>query len=395
MKELTCIVVGGGFAGIHAMKAIQKAHRAIGGEQKLNLILLDQQSHHVRKVLLFRPAVSSSNITVPWEQLLPVDSVFIQGSVEQVEPKDKILLYTDFEGNQHWLAYDVLVMAIGSVARRLEAEHGGITLTGVSTASQIYDLWQDNMRRAAEEKSKEERQRLLTAAVAGAGISGVETAAELAFAMRSEAGKYGIHPSEVNVHLINAQERLFLEGPSKVSQKLEQDLAECGVTVHHKRKALREEEGSLLLSDGDALPVGLTVWTLGLMPNPALRTMGLPLADNGRVIVDECYRVPDADGVYAIGDNAYIVERVSGKVSQMTCKEAIPQAQRLGKIVAADLIGGEAPKHKAVMDAFTIGLGPGRGLLWTHKWGLDIIITGKLAYKIKCFTWDLASMLKS
>jgi NADH dehydrogenase len=395
MKELTCIVVGGGFAGIHAMKAIHKAHRAIGSGQKLNLILLDQQPHHIRKVLLFRPAVSSSNITVPWEQLLPEDTVFIQGSVEKVETDNKSLLYTDFEGNQQQLAYDVLVMAIGSVARRLETEHGGIALTGVSAATQIYDLWQDNMRRAAEVENKEERQRYLTAAVAGAGISGVETAAELAFAMRAEAGKYGFHPSEVQVHLVNAQERLFLEGPFKVSQKLEQDLAECGVTVHHKRKVIREEGGCLLLSDGDSLAVGLTVWTLGLMPNPVLRTMGLPLTNNGQVIVDDSYRVTDADGVYAIGDNALIVERASGKVSQMTCKEAIPQAQRLGKIVAADLTGSEAPKHKAVMDAFVIGLGPGRGLLWTHKWGLDIIISGKLAYKIKSFVWDYSSMLKS
>ncbi|MGO4107005.1 NAD(P)/FAD-dependent oxidoreductase [Paenibacillus sp. YAF4_2] len=395
MKELTCIVVGGGFAGIHAMKAIQKAHRAIGNGQKLKLILLDQQPYHIRKVLLFRPAVSGSNITVPWEQLLPEDTIFIQGSAEHVETENKNLLYIDYEGTQQQLAYDVLVMAIGSVARRLEPEHGGIALTGVSAASQIYDLWQDNMRRAAEGKSKEERQRLLTAAVVGAGISGVETAAELAFAMRAEAGKYGFHPLEVKVRLINAHEQLFLEGPAKVSQKLEQDLSECGVTVHHKRKAIREEGGSLLLSDGDLLPVGLTVWTLGLMPNPVLRTMGLPLTGNGQVIVDECYRVPSMDGVYAIGDNAFIVERASGKTSQMTCKEAIPQAQRLGKIVAADLTGGEAPKHKAVMDAFVIGLGPGRGLLWTHKWGLDIIISGRLAYKIKSFVWDYSSMLKS
>lgn len=395
MKELTCIVVGGGFAGIHAMKAIQKAHRANGSGQKLKLILLDQQPHHIRKVLLFRPAVSDNKITVPWEQLLPEDTTFIRGSAQQVETEDKLLWYTDDEGHKQQLAYDVLVMAIGSVARRPELEQGGIPLTSMNAAARIHDQWQDNMRRAAEVKSTEERQQLLTAAIVGAGISGVETAAELGYAMRTKADQYGIQPSEVKVHLINAQERLFLEGPAKVSQRLEQDLAECGVTVHHKRKALREDDGRLLLSDGDSLPVGLTVWTLGLMPNPVLRSMGLPLTNNGQVIVDECYRVLDTDGVYAIGDNAFIVERASGKVSQMTCKEAIPQAQRLGKIIAADLTGSEAPKHKAVMEAFTIGLGPGRGLLWTHKWGLDIIITGKLAYKIKCFTWDLASMQKS
>ena len=62
MKDLTCIVVGGGFAGIHALKAIHKAcHKGIGG-RKLRLILIDMGSAHVRKVLLFRPAVSEEGL---------------------------------------------------------------------------------------------------------------------------------------------------------------------------------------------------------------------------------------------------------------------------------------------------------------------------------------------
>jgi NADH dehydrogenase, FAD-containing subunit len=395
MKELTCIIVGGGFAGIHTAKAIQKAYKANGAFYKLNLILLDQQPYHLRKVLLFRPAVGEQNIRIPWQQVLQDDAEFIQGSALEVDDAHKQLLYRDAEGQTRQLRYDVLVMAIGSVARKPVPEQGGIPLTGVEAAARILAQWQSNMKLAAIEKNKEEKQRLLTAAVAGAGISGVETAAELAYAMKEEAIVYGLDPAEVKVHLINNRERLFVEGPAKVSDKLEKDLAECGVIVHHNRKAIREEAGRLELSDGKLLPVGLTVWTLGLIANPVLQTMGLPVTEQGQVIVDESYRVRDMSGVYAIGDNAYIVERESGKVSQMTCKEAIPQAQRLGKIIFADLTGNEAPKHKAVMDAFTIGLGPGRGLMWTHKWGLDIIITGKLAYKIKCFTWDLASMLKS
>ncbi|SFE56696.1 NADH dehydrogenase [Paenibacillus catalpae] len=395
MKELTCMIVGGGFAGIHAVKAIRKAHKANGAPYKLNLILFDQQRSHLRKVLLFRPAVSEQNITIPWQQVLQDDAVFIQGSALEVDGVHKKLLYRDSEGQTKEHSYDVLVMAIGSIARQPDPNQGGIPLTGVDAAARILELWQSNMKRAAIENKKEERQRLLTAAVAGAGISGVETAAELAYAMRNEASANGLDPSEVKVHLINAQERLFLEGPVKVSLKLDQDLAECGVIVHHNRRAIREEEGRLQLSEGDSLPVGLTVWTLGLVPNPALQTMGLPVTEQGQVIVDESYRVRGRSGVYAIGDNAFIVEQASGKACQMTCKEAIPQAQRLGKIIVADLTGSEAPKHKAVMDAFTIGLGPGRGIMWTRKWGLDIIISDKLAYKIKCFAWDYASMLKS
>jgi NADH dehydrogenase len=122
--------------------------------------------------------------------------------------------------------------------------------------------------------------------------------------------------------------------------------------------------------------------------------MGLPLTPDGQVLVDECYRVHGVSGVYSFGDCTSIVDPRTGKADQMTCKEAGPQALRLGKIVMADLEGCPAPVHKSVMNGFAIGLGQDRGLVWTRKWGLDMILTGKLAWKIKKFAWDRASMLR-
>lgn len=122
--------------------------------------------------------------------------------------------------------------------------------------------------------------------------------------------------------------------------------------------------------------------------------MGLPLTKEGQVIVDASYRVKGAVGVYGIGDCAHIVDPNSGQADRLTCKEATGQAARLGKILLADLKGTPAPSHKSYMDFFCIGLGPERGMVWTRQWGLDIILTGKLGWKIRKFTWDMASLLK-
>ncbi|MCK9858781.1 FAD-dependent oxidoreductase [Paenibacillus sp. ATY16] len=395
MTEWTVVVIGGGYAGIHAVKAVWKQYSAHAEGRKLRLLLLDPNPYHLRKVLLFKPAVGADKITVPWKQILPEAAEHVQGKARHVHADEKVLEYEDAEGNSVWLAYDTLVVAVGSVARETESGLGGISLTGMESAVRIREAWGYNMQAARVENNAEERRRLLTAAVAGAGITGIETASELAYAMREEAARQGLNPEEIRVHLLNAQDRLFQEGPMKASRKLEEELAKCGVSVHHRCKAVREENGNLMLSSGGALPVGLTVWTLGLVPNPAIRSFGLPVTKDGRLIVDECYRVKDARGVYAIGDCAFIVDPDNGEAARMTCKEAIPQAQRLGKIIAADRNGSEAPRHKQVMDGFTIGLGPGRGMTWTRKWGLDIIISGSLSYKIKRFVWDYASMLKS
>ncbi|EFM12553.1 FAD-dependent pyridine nucleotide-disulfide oxidoreductase [Paenibacillus curdlanolyticus YK9] len=394
MKERTCVVWGGGYAGIHAIKAIaQWCHNAEGNE-RWRLVLIDKSPHHVRKVLLFRPAVETENIAVPWQQILPEHVQYVQGSVRNVDDAHKCLVYQDAEGNDQQLPYEVLVIAAGSSIRLPQQEQGGFTLADAASAARIRTQWLANLKQAAVETHASKRQQLMSAAVVGGGITGIETAAELAYAMKAEAARLGLDAGHVRVHLLNKQQRLFVEGPTKASRKLDRELAACGVTIHHACEAVREAGGQLLLAGGDQLPVGLTIWALGLVPNPVLRSMALPLTNDGQIQVDECYRVHGLSNVYSIGDCAHIVDPASGKADRMTCKEAVPQAQRLGKIIRADQAGHPAPPHKPVMDTFVIGLGPGRGLLWTHKWGLDMIITGKLAYKIKSYVWDYASLLK-
>ncbi|MDR4998096.1 NAD(P)/FAD-dependent oxidoreductase [Brevibacillus parabrevis] len=390
MKEMTVVVVGGGYAGINAVKAIQDTWKG----RPARIVLIDKEPYHLRKVLLFKPAVSQTDIAIPLKTIFPAGVEFLQGTVVSVQGSAKMIHYVDKGGKELSLAYDVLVLAVGSVARRAEPEQGGIALSDVAAAETIRNTWQQNMRLAVLEKRPEERQRLLTIAVAGAGISGIETASELAFSMRQEAQHLGIAPHEVTVYLLNAQNRLFTEGPVKMARKLEQALLDGGVTVLHGTKAIREQDGKLSLSTGRTLAVGLCIWALGLLPNPALRQMGLPLTTHGQLVVDESYRVAGAPFVYSIGDCARIVDPASGQADRMTCKEASRQAARLSKIILADLDGTQSPVHKSCMDFYCVGLGPERAIVWTRQWGVDIILTGKLGWKLRQFTWNIASMIK-
>lgn len=393
MNELTCVVVGGGYAGINAVKAIQKELGPLVRAKSLRLIMIDKQSRHLRKVLLFKPASGPSDITVPLSSLFPEGVQWIQGSVSQVKGEDRCILYTDVSGSPQCLRYDILVLALGSIVRQTGPEQGGIALTGLEAAASIRERWRDNMRQAAQARDPAKRQQLLSLAVAGAGISGIETAAELSHAMRQEAAKLGITTSEVKVYLLNARSGLFPEGSPKMALKLERALADGGVTVLHDQKALHEKEGTLTLSGGQTIPVGLCVWTLGLVPNPVLRSLGLPVTNEGQLIVDASYRATSAPGVYAIGDCARIVDPGSGQADRMTCKEATAQASRLGKVIAADLAGRPAPVHKSFMDFYCIGLGPGRGMLWTRQFGLNLVIAGKLGWTMRKLTWNMASLV--
>ena len=394
MNDLTCIIIGGGHAGLAALKAIKDETRGMAKGRRIRFVLLDKQSGHVRKVLLFRPATGGEEIMIPWTHWFPEGVEFVQGKVTSVDSGEKRIQYQDAQGNDAQIRYDLLVVAVGSIVRQPDPDQGGIALTDPQTAADIRERWRANLRKAADETNPVERKRLMTIAVTGAGISGIETSAELVLAMRKEVAALGLNSSDISVYLLNAQERLFPGGPEKVGRKLDLTLGECGVTVLHNRKAIREEGGAVTLNNGDRLPVGLCIWTIGLIPNPALRSMRLPLTPEGQVLVDESYRVQGASGIYSIGDCARIVDPRSGKADQMTCKEGGIQADRLGKIVLADLEGRPAPVHKSYKDLFCIGLGENRGLVWTRQWGLDMIVTGKLGWKARKLGWDLASRLR-
>ena len=393
MKELTCIVIGGGYAGINAVKAIRNTFKDKANKRPLRLILIDKNPHHLRKVLLFKPAVTNEDIRVSLTELFPKGVEFVQATVKNIESEPKKLNYQDVNGNWKSMYYDIIVVAIGSVVRQPDLAQGGIALASLATSLQIKETWRANLKKAVIETNARERQRLMTIAVAGAGISGIETSAELAYYVREDAQKLGLDPSSVRINLINTNKSLFPDGPPKVGLKLERYLRTSGVTVNHEVKILQEKEGVLTLSSGEMMSVGLCVWTLGLLPNPNLRNIGLPITSDGHLIVDPSYRVHDAHGVYSIGDCARIVDPASGQADGKTCKEAIAQATRLAKIVLADLEGHPAPKHKGFIDFFCFGMGPKKGMAWTHFWGMDFIFTGKLGWILRKFTWNSASLL--
>lgn len=398
MNDLTCVIIGGGHAGLHSLKAIKEVTQGMANGRRIRFVLIDKQSGHTRKILLFRPAVAREEIMIPWEQYSFSEGVlFVQGKVTSVDSRGKLIQYEDVQGNHARMPYDLLVVAVGSIVRQPESDLGGIALTDPQAAADIREQWRANLRKAAGETNPAERKRLMSVAVAGAGISGVETSAELALAMRKEAVSLGLNPFDITVYLLSGQKHLFLEGPDKVGKKLDQELSECGVKVLYNRQVLKAETESVVLSNGDRLPVGLCIWTIGLIPNPVLRSMGLPLTPDGQVLVDECYRVQGAKGVYSIGDCARIVDPENGKADLMRAGEGALQAERLGKIVIADLEGRSAPVHKSassILDFFCIGLGENRGFVWGRKWGLNMFITGKLGWKIRKLAWDKGSMLR-
>lgn len=386
MKHQTIVVVGGGHAGIHAVKAIQKRLKKL----PVRIVLLDPQPAHVRKVLLFK-RTGETELTVPWSNILPSGTEFIRGAIQTVNPSIKVVQYMDQYGSINHLNYDVLIIAIGSIVRNTDGD--GISLSSIENAGKIYETMEENIQKATNVSETLEKRRLLSLAVIGGGISGIETAFELNQFMKTKAKSAGMDPDEVTVQLIHSQKNLLLDGTDKLRQKLHAKLKQKQITLLNGKRAIKQEAGKLLLSNGEKIPIGLSVWTVGLQPNPVVQSIGLPLESDGRLKTDSSYRVTDSPGIYSIGDCANIVDPLSGESDGMTCKEAISQAGRLGKVIASDLRGLQAPKHRAIRKIFCFSLGIGDALVWVKVFGVEMIFEKKVAWIIRKITWNLASFV--
>ncbi|NEW07993.1 FAD-dependent oxidoreductase [Paenibacillus sp. SYP-B3998] len=388
--EQHIVIVGGGYAGLNLVSSLQKQFT---GQRGMRITLLDKETFHLRKVLLFQGAVEGTALKIPFSTYFDGTIEVIQGELSGVEQQQKRIGIKLPNGQTESLQYDRLILCLGSRVVSAAPEQGGHSLTDTDSSEMIRVQLERNVRDAQLAARVSERQRLLSVAVVGSGITGIETASVLACGLRRKAVAAGLDPTLISVTLIGSQARLLEAAPPHVSQRLEKELGELGVHILHGARAEAFRDGAVLLRDGASLPVGACVWTLGLRPNPLVQQLGLPLEGNGKLMVDERYHVKGCEHVYAIGDCAHVFDPLTGKADGMTCKEAIPQATRLAKIIKAELAGEKGPAHEAYMNLFCIGLGPEKGFIWIQKWGMNIVLTGKLGRQVRKLTWDMASLM--
>jgi NADH dehydrogenase len=383
-NEKTIVVIGGGYAGINHIEALKKEfHEELN--RSIRIILVDKNTFHFKKVKLFKGIVNEnlSNLNVPLKHYCGSDIEFIQGELTAVYPKEQTVHIIREDGTLIHLDFDRLVLAMGSVLRNMNSECGGISLNDLQNAQCIRQHLLGMMESPVSK---------LRLAIVGSGITGIETAAEVGSWLKNEAKTEGMKQKSIEIFLINNKQRLLDEAPVKISERLENRLTRHGIHLMHNKKVEKFSNGKVVFSDKSELEADACVWTVGLKPHPCLLDLGLSLTEQGKIKVDSWYRLVESENIYAIGDCVHVVDPISGKAAAMSCKEAISQAQKLSKIMKAHLQGLQAISHQTYPDFLCIGLGPSDGFVWAQKWGVDFVLSGKLAEKIREYTWSVASI---
>ena len=309
------VIVGGGFGGLVAAKALARA--------PVEVTLLDRTNHHVFQPLLYQVAsagLSPADIASPIRSILArQENVSVQlATVTAVDLADKRVVLTDGE-----VAYDYLILAPGartSYFGHAEWEAHAPGLKSLEDAIEVRRRTLLAFERAERETDEKERRRHLTFVAIGGGPTGVELAGAFAelrrFVLRKDFRS--IHPEEARVILVEAGPRILPSFDEVLSKKAVAQLEQLGVVVRTGTFVTGIDARGVLLGD-ERIDAATVVWAAGVEASPIVRSLGVPLDKQGRVLVGDDLSVPGHPEAFAIGDIAHFEQdgKFVGGVSQV------------------------------------------------------------------------------
>jgi NADH dehydrogenase len=269
------------------------------------------------------------------------------GALTAHDPATRTVELRTHRGEREEVRYDELLIAIGSVSRLLPlpglAEHA-VGFKSLADAIWLRNHVIESLEEANACEDAERREELLTFVFVGGGYAGLEAMAELQDLAVDAIERYPrARLQGMRWMLIEAADRVMPEIDASLADYAVRELRGRGMDIRVGTTIERVEEDAVQLSTGERVPARTVVWTAGVVPQPSLAHLGVPLDERGRVPVDERLRVRGLDGVWAAGDCAAVPDPRGG-LSPPTAQHAIRQGRTAARNMAATLgIGSEAP----------------------------------------------------
>ena len=362
------LILGGGYVGLYTALGLQ---RRLGGNEA-SVTVVDPQPHMTYQPFLPEAAagaIEPRHVVVPLRRALKRCHV-LTARVTKIAHADKLVTIEAPDGHLEVLEYDVLVVALGSVARLMPipglAEQG-ISFKTIGEAIYLRNHVMSKLDAASSTVDEQLRRKLLTFTFVGGGFAGIEALAELEDMARYATRYYeNIEPSDLRWVLVEAAGRILPEVRESLGVYTVLQLERRGIEVYLSTLAKSFEGGHVVLSDGTEFESDTIVWTAGVKANPVLADSDLPLDERGRVRATAMLQVDGVADAWTAGDNAAVpdlsrVEQDPAALCAPNAQHAVRQANRLAKNIVA-VLRDKTPKqyfHKNVGSVASLGLHKG------------------------------------
>ncbi|WP_058365841.1 NAD(P)/FAD-dependent oxidoreductase [Haloparvum sedimenti] len=321
------VVVGSGYAGAGTVKAFEDEIR--DGEAELTWISEHEYHlvlHEVHRVI--RDPAVESKVTVPVSEIKSPSTDFVKDRVTGVDTDERVVELEDGDG----VDYDYLLLAVGSTTAFFGIDGLRENAHQLKSLQDAHDIHED-VREAATEATQSDPAQVL---VGGAGLSGIQTAGEIA-EYRDK------HRAPIDIKLIEGLDEIFPGNDPEIQGALRKRLLEKDVEILTGDFISKADEESVYLGggedeDAEELPYDVLIWTGGITGQEELENVDVEKDDRSNRIVAESDFTTSDDNVFAIGDTA-LVDQGDDDVAPPTAQAAWQAAEVAGENLARAVRG--------------------------------------------------------
>ena len=335
------VIVGGGFAGLWATRALASAD--------LRITLVDRCNHHLFQPLLYQVAtagLSSPDIAAPLRHILrrQANATVLLDEVLDIDKSARALRLAS--GGE--LGYDYLLLASGARHAYFGHDEWARRAPGLKTLDDALAIRRQLLmaiERAEAEPDPQRRAAWLSFVIIGGGPTGVELAGTLAeiahHTLRREFRR--IDPAEARVVLVEAGPRVLSSFPESLSESARKHLVRLGVDVRTGGAITGIDEGGVDIG-ATRLPARTVVWAAGVAASPLGKALGGETDRAGRVRVEADLSLPGHPEIFVAGDLAAVLQ--DGKPVPGVAPAAKQMGAHVGRAIRARLRGVAAPAFR-------------------------------------------------
>lgn len=331
MQRQKVVIVGAGFAGLNAVRALAK-------NDDLDILIIDRRNYHLFQPLLYQVAtagLSPADIATPIRSIVS-DEKHVKVMLANVDSVD--LAAKTVSTDKEKIPFDYLVMACGAKHSYFGHPEWEDFSPGLKTLEQATEIRRRVLlafEEAEKETDKEKQKQLLTFVIVGGGPTGVEMAGAIAEISRFTLEKdfRNIDPSRTRVLLIEAGSRVLASFDEKLSKRATRDLEKLGVQIWTSTRVTEVTAEGVRLGE-ETIRARTTIWAAGVQPSSLGKTLGVELDRSGRVVVEKDLSLKNHPHVFVLGDQACF-QVDNGKTLPGLASVAIQQGRHAAKNITA------------------------------------------------------------
>ena len=373
------LIVGGGYAGFHVARELQKKVAERGGV----VTVVDPRPYMTYYPFLPEVVgghIEGRHVNVDLQTHLK-DAEVVRGAVVSVDHAGRTAVVRGEGGDEFEIPYQDIVMTAGAVTRVFPIPglgEQGIGLRSVEEAVQLRNQILERLDAGSLMTDAEERKRALTFVVVGGGFAGIEAIAEMENLIRNAVERNErLSQSEIRIVLVEAMGRIMPEVSEEQAQGVVEHLKDRGIEVLLNTSLGDATDGIMTLvdmkdkSEKERFGADTLVWTAGVAANSVAKQTDFPVEERGRIEVTATLQVKDGqggvlEGAWGCGDVCAVPDLTGagpGGFCVPNAQHAIRQAKRLAANYMAVRHGeGEVQEYVHKSLGTVAGLGFGRGV---------------------------------